>query len=161
MNDYIAKPVDDRLLYSKIVGVVKKPTQKNEHSEKLNDESIKLRYTNMDYLKRHTKSNPELIMEMLSLYLEQTPQLIRIMKQSLHSKDWDLLYKTVHKIIPSFSIVGMGPDIENMAKKIQEYAGSQQQTDKIHDLVIQLENVCNKACKELEEEYNLIKIIKR
>jgi CheY-like chemotaxis protein len=161
MNDYIAKPVDDRLLYSKIVGFVKKTTHKNEHSEILNDERIKLRCTNMDYLNRHTKSNPELIMEMLSLYLEQTPQLIRIMKQSLHSKDWNLLYKTVHKIIPSFSIVGMGPDIENMAKKIQEYAGSQQQTDKIHDLVMQLEIVCNQACKELGEEFDHIKKTKR
>jgi CheY-like chemotaxis protein len=28
MNDYIAKPVDERLLYSKIVGIVRKPSSK-------------------------------------------------------------------------------------------------------------------------------------
>jgi CheY-like chemotaxis protein len=30
MNDYIAKPVDERLLYSKIVGIVRKPSSKIE-----------------------------------------------------------------------------------------------------------------------------------
>ncbi len=36
MNDYIAKPVDERLLYSKIVGLVKKPTLTKIHDEKDN-----------------------------------------------------------------------------------------------------------------------------
>lgn len=79
------------------------------------------------------------------------------MKQSLHNKDWNLLATTVHKIIPSFSIVGISADYENMAKKIQEYAGTTQHTDRIQDLVPQIEIVCNKACKELEEEFSLIK----
>jgi CheY-like chemotaxis protein len=157
MNDYIAKPVDDRLLYSKIVGFVKKNMLQNEQTEILNDEDIKLKCTNMDFLKRHTKSNQALMTEMISLYLEQTPPLIKTMKQCLSTKDWNLLSKTVHKLIPSFSIVGISVDFENMAKKVQEYAGTQQQIDKIHNLVTQLESICNQACVELEEEFNLIK----
>jgi CheY-like chemotaxis protein len=34
MNDYIAKPVDERLLYSKIVGIVRKPSSKKTKKEK-------------------------------------------------------------------------------------------------------------------------------
>ena len=157
MNDYIAKPVDDRLLYSKIVGFVKKNMLLNEPREPFNDESIKIKCTNLDYLKLRTKSNKALIMEMISLYLEQTPPLINTMEQCIHTKDWDLLYATVHKLIPSFSIVGINADFENMAKKVQEYAGTQQQTDRIYDLVKQLESVCNQACIELEEELKIIK----
>jgi len=157
MNDYIAKPVDDRLLYSKIVGFVKKTILLNENAVILNDEIIKAKCTNLDFLKRHTKSNQALMTEMISLYLEQTPPLIKTMKQCLSTKDWNLLSKTVHKLIPSFSIVGISADFENMAKKVQEYAGTQQQTDKIHNLVTQLESICNQACAELEEEFNLIK----
>jgi PAS domain S-box-containing protein len=157
MNDYIAKPVDDRLLYSKIVVFVKKNMLLNEHTEILNDENIKLKCTNLDFLKRHTKSNQALMMEMISLYLEQTPPLIRTMKQSLYTKDWNLLSGTVHKLIPSFSIVGISADFENMAKKVQEYAGTRQQTEKIHDLVTQLEEICNQACIELDKEVNMIK----
>ena len=160
MNDYIAKPVDDRLLYKKIISNVNKNTLLNPHSEELNEKNTEPKCTNMDYLNQHTKSNPALIMEMLSLYLEQTPELIRIMEQSLYSNDWDLLSRTAHKIIPSFVVVGISADFENVAKKIQEYAGTRQNTDKIPDLFIQVKKVCNKACMEIEEEFNLIKDIK-
>jgi PAS domain S-box-containing protein len=157
MNDYIAKPVDDRLLYSKIVGFVKKTMLLNENTVIQNDENVKFKCTNMDFLRRHTKSNQEFMTEMISLYLEQTPPLIKTMKQCLFTKDWNLLSTTVHKLIPSFSIVGISSDFENMARKVQEYAGTQQQIDKIHNLVTQLESICNQACMELEEEFNLIK----
>jgi len=43
MNDYIAKPVDDRLLYSKIVGFVKKNMLQNEQNEILSDENKKIK----------------------------------------------------------------------------------------------------------------------
>jgi len=97
------------------------------------------------------------MMEMISLYLEQTPPLINTMKQSWHDKDWNSLYTAAHKIIPSFSIMGISVDFENMAKKIQEYASTQQQTDGIPDLVLQIENICKQACSELKEEFNTIK----
>jgi HPt (histidine-containing phosphotransfer) domain-containing protein len=97
------------------------------------------------------------MMEMISAYLEQTPPLIIAMKQSLQDKDWDSLYASVHKILPSFSIMGISADYVNMAKKLQEYARTKQQTDKIPGLVLQFENICAQACKELEEELNVIK----
>ena len=79
------------------------------------------------------------------------------MKQGLQDKDWKSLYSAVHKMIPSFSIMGISADFENMAKKVQEYASTQEQTDGIPDLVLQIENICAQACKELQEEFNMIK----
>src|SRR5664280_517510 len=51
MNDYIAKPVDDRLLYSKIVGFVKKTMLLHENTVIQNDENVKFKCTNMDFLR--------------------------------------------------------------------------------------------------------------
>jgi hypothetical protein len=79
------------------------------------------------------------------------------MKQSFRDKDWNSLPSTVHKMIPSFSIMGISADFENMAKKIQDYATTQQLADEIPDMVLQLENICAQACKELTEEFNSIK----
>jgi len=157
MNDYIAKPVDERLLYSKIVGLVKKPAFIKMPAANENAAAKKLKCTDLDYLMHRTKSNPALMMEMISLYLEQTPLLIATMKQSMSDEDWDALYAAVHKMIPSFSIVGISADFEVMAKKIQEYASTQRQSGDIQDLIIQLENVCTQACAELQEELNTIK----
>ena len=79
------------------------------------------------------------------------------MKQSFHNEDWESLYSAVHNMIPSFSIMGISTDFENMARKVQEYASTQQQSEEIPFMVLQLENICNQACKELEMEYNTIK----
>ncbi|MFH2143266.1 MAG: ATP-binding protein [Bacteroidota bacterium] len=159
MDDYIAKPVDESLLYSKIVSLVKKPItpKRDEDIDTGNIENKKLKCIDLAYLIHRTKSDPALMMEMISLYLEQTPPLISAMKQGLHDKDWHLLHTSVHKIIPSFSMMGISTDFENIAKKIQEYASTQQQTDGIPDMVLQLEKICNQACIELKEEYNTIK----
>ena len=159
MNDYIAKPVDERLLYSKIIGLVKKPALTKHNKEKGNENGQRERSKCIDlaFLIRRTKSDPKLMMEMISLYLEQTPPLISMMKQSFLDEDWSSLYAAVHKMIPSFSIMGISTDFENMAKKVQEYASTRQQTDGMSDLVLRLENVCGQACKELKEEFNRIK----
>ena len=157
MNDYIAKPVDERLLYTKIMSYIKNNLPSNEFST--NDESPlkKSKCIDLVYLNKRTKSNPELMMEMISLYLEQTPPLVNAMTKSMKEKDWNTLYSAVHKIIPSFAIMGMSHDFENIAKQVQEYAGTQKQTDGISELVQQLESVCLQACDELKEEYNMIK----
>ena len=156
MNDYIAKPVDEKLLYNKIISLVKKPaiTRYDANSVTI---SKKLRCIDLEYLIRRTKSNRQLMMEMISLYLEQTPPLISAMKKSLLDEDWNSLYAAIHKMIPSFSIMGINADFENMAKKVLEYARTQRESEGIPDLVLQLGNICEQACIELQEEFNTIK----
>jgi PAS domain S-box-containing protein len=157
MNDYIPKPIDEKLLFSKIVGLVKKEVPVFVKTDFEDSQSIKSKCIDLDYLIQRTKSNPSLMMEMISVYLEQTPPLILTMKQSLREKDWHSLYSAVHKMIPSFAIMGISADFENMARKVQDYANTQQNMDGIPNMVLQLENICNQACRELEVEYELIK----
>ena len=163
MNDYVSKPVNEELLYNKIISLVRKPTSLivetkiNQENQNKNKQDKIAKYINLNYLNKHTKSNPALIMEMISLYLKQTPSLIDNMKQSLQNKDWNSLQAAAHKMIPSFSIMGIHTDFENIAKKVHEYANTQLQTENINDLVLQLEKVCMQACKELEDEYNILK----
>ena len=117
----------------------------------------KTRCIDLVYLNQRTKSNPKLMMEMISLYLIQTPPLINTIRQSLADKNWLLLASAAHKMIPSFAIMGMNPNFENMAKKIQEFAIAKEKLEEIDDLFQQLEEVCEQACQELQEEFNNIK----
>lgn len=157
MNDYIAKPVDDRLLYNKIIGLVKKPMITKTIGINTNSVEKEQRYTDLAYLAKITKSDPKLMMEMIELYLEQTPQLIHTMKISLENRDWSSLQAAAHKMIPSFSIMGINANFESIAKQIQDHASTLQQADGIKELVAQLETACNRACTELTEEFNRIK----
>ncbi|HLP14438.1 MAG TPA: ATP-binding protein [Flavobacteriales bacterium] len=160
MNDYIAKPVDERLLYTKIVGQVKKPEFVQPPIQKASaQKSIDRKYCDLTYLKQRTKSNPKLIAEIISLYLEQTPGLIATIKKSTETNDWVQLYAAVHKMIPSFSIVGISVVFENMAKKLQEYAGLQKPFPEMMEMILELEKICTHACIELTKELNNLKTV--
>ncbi len=154
MNDYLAKPVDERLLYSKIAGLVKRPGQPPALVEMKAAPLVApvVRCIDLGYLTSRTRSNPQLMKEMIACYLEQTPPLVVALRKSLQERDWETLHSVAHKMIPSFSIMGMNIDFENMAKRIQEYAGSQLQSEVVTEMVMQLDNICTQACKELEEE---------
>ena len=159
MNDYLAKPIDEGVLYSKIIGILKNSEVEryiNKNVGKIHDLGKKIKCINLAYLNEITKSNSILIKEMISLYLEQTPPLINIIKQSLEDKNWALLAAAVHKMIPSFSIMGIHTDFEDMAKKIQKIAVTKKQLEDIADLVRQIEEICLQACSELEYELNII-----
>jgi PAS domain S-box-containing protein len=151
MNDYISKPINESILYSKIVKILEKINNGNTAEVK------KERCIDLNYLMQRTKSNPNLMLEMITIYLEQTPVLVSEMKRSFENKDWNRLYESVHKMIPSFSIVGIKQNFEDMAKKIQDFSSQQYQEDSILEMVLQLENICVQACAELEEELLIIK----
>jgi PAS domain S-box-containing protein len=157
MNDYIAKPVDERILYSKIIGFVKSANLQELPNKQVFISNNKC--TDLKYLTHRTKANKALMSEMIQLYLEQTPPLVSIMTKSYANKDWGSLQSAIHKIIPSFSIMGISNDFEIMAKKVKEYAYTMQQGEGMPDMVLQLEKICIQACLELEEE--LIFINKR
>jgi PAS domain S-box-containing protein len=159
MNDYIAKPVDERLLYSKIIALVKKPVMivsKELLVEAILDQK-NIKCTDLQYLAERTKSNTTIMMQMIAIYLEQTPQLIQDMKKSFTEKNWVKLDEAVHKMIPSFSIMGIHDEYELMAKKIQRFAAAKQEEKGIDDMIIKLEWVLSQSCKELEAELYVLK----
>jgi PAS domain S-box-containing protein len=158
MNDYIAKPVDERLLYSKIVGIVRKPLAKKAKEMKKNIIVQKPKCTDLGYLESRTKSNPKLMMEMIAAYLQQTPTVVTAMEDGMRNKDWELLRASAHKMIPSFSIMGMSSEFEDMAKKIHSYTGDlESRKEEVGDLVLQLSTICNQSCEELKIEFNNLK----
>ena len=157
MNDYISKPVDERLLYSKLIGLIKKPVVIIEHLIQGKKDIETIKYVDLSYLTKLTKANPKLMTEMIEAYLKQTPPLITSMKESHKNKDWSLLKATVHKMIPSFAIMGINSQFTELAKKIQEYADKLEMSAELNELVVKLEKVCLQSCSELESELNNIK----
>lgn len=157
MNDYIAKPVDEKILFAKIVSLVNKYQAEQEQTGNIEKNAKRFKFIDLGYLYKRTKSNTSLIIEMITLYLEQTPPLIEAMKSSLVNEDWEMLQAAAHKIIPSFSIMGISSDFEEIAKKVQEHAVKQQQKIEIEGLVIELEHALLGACNELKEELEVLK----
>ena len=154
MDDYISKPVDERLLQSKIIlFLARVNAMKGKEAPNM---AGNVKYVDLTYLSKRTKSDPGLMREMISLYLGQTTSLIKEMLASANTKDWKTLQSVAHKMIPSFSIVGIDKQYEDMAKALQESARTGENQEEIRGFVLALENVLTQACEELEAELSLI-----
>jgi len=108
--------------------------------------------TNLDFLKQLTKGNPKMIMEMVKVYLEETPKLMDKIRQSIDSGDWDSMGRAAHSLIPSFSTMGMDKEYAVMAKKIQIYAEKKGNLDLIKEMFLKMDSVFTQACRELEQD---------
>ena len=156
MNDYLAKPVDEKLLYSKIVGLIKKQVPPLIQKDRTITPSNKYKYIDLTHVTQLTKAKPKLIMEIISLYLEQTPALLQSMKESYQKKNWNALYSAVHKMLPSFAIIGISKPVEKMAHQIQNAALAGDSSDRLSDLISQVDLACANACKELQKELKML-----
>ncbi|WP_201980588.1 PAS domain S-box protein [Hymenobacter rubidus] len=162
MNDYISKPIDDKLLYSKIIKFLKQAdTDKTTGESDAADQPLPLpTCVNFDYLKRITKSDARMA-EMIGLYLQEIPQLVQTMKKAIAEKDWIALKRATHSIIPTFATMGMSPNLEDVAKSIQGMAvklisvgdGAKPETmATLLSLFLEIEAACALAAQELEQK---------
>jgi CheY-like chemotaxis protein len=164
MNDYISKPIDDKLLYRKIIKYLKEPDQnKNLEPDGLEAASLQqVKCVNFDYLRRITKSNARMA-EMIQLYMLEVPQLVQTMKTAIAEKNWASLKITTHSLIPTFSTIGINVEFEDMAKAMQAIAATQitaapgsevsdEMMDILGSLCLKIENICDLATEELEAE---------
>ncbi|MFC6222842.1 PAS domain S-box protein [Hymenobacter artigasi] len=165
MNDYISKPIDDKLLYSKIIKYLKssgyrKSTAAPGHLPEAAPQPP-LTCVNFDYLRRITKSDARMA-EMIYLYLQEIPQLVQTMKNAIEQQQWPALKSATHSIIPTFATIGINQEFEDHAKDLQALAarliaheaaaGSPETMAQVHALFSKIEAVCTLAAQELEEK---------
>ena len=161
MNDYISKPIDDKLLYSKIIKYLKQADAGKTAVPAPSDKPARpLTCVNFDYLKRITKSDARMA-EMIGLYLQEIPQLVQTMKKAIAEKDWTALKRATHSIIPTFATMGMDPEFEDIAKTIQGMAvnlisvgdgASKETMTGLLSLFSKIETGCAQAAQELDEK---------
>lgn len=151
MNGYLTKPVDERELYYKIISLARKSISKPDVQPATVQYQSK--YINLQNLNHRTRSSPKLKAEIIGLFLEQTPMLVKVMKEAFLNKDAQKLRAAVHKMIPSFFVIGMKTECESIARGILELAHRENNSEKLSSLILHLENICNRTCEDLEIIY--------
>ena len=158
MNDYISKPIDDKLLYSKIIKYLKQSDFNQTAPAAPQPQPQPQTCVNFDYLKRITKSDARMA-EMIGLYLQEIPQLVQTMKKAIAEKDWLALKRATHSIVPTFATMGMDPQFEDITKTIQSMAvkliavgdGASPETMAVLlSWFLKIEGACALAAQELE-----------
>ena len=157
MNGYISKPFNQKTLYSKIVSIVR-PLSHNNHQNKTNNNPKNLsimtslqKHIDLSYLKQLSNGDNKFICEMLSLFIDQTPDMLDRMTKYLELKDWKALSSAAHKMKPSVMFVGLR-EIETDLHRIEDYAAGVINTDQIPPMLTHVKDICTAAVNEIKEE---------
>lgn len=142
MNAHVSKPIDEQILYQKMFETLQINTLKKEIVKP------KKGLLNLAKLYDRTNAKEELVLKMIELYIEQTPEIIEALQEGLRKEDWELIYAAAHKLVPSFGIMGMDSKSENKAKKIALLASTKTQLQVIPKLVNEMITICELSCEE-------------
>jgi len=157
MNGYVSKPFNPNNLYKKINTVL---NMKNNETKQSNNEDAASnnsnKHTDLTYLNGLANGSDTFIVEMLTIFIEQTPQSIALMEDALKKEDWKSLRQIVHKIKPSIMFTGLN-EIVNDVAVLEEYAAEESHLDTIPTLVDKVKKVCAEAIIELKEELKKLK----
>jgi FOG: HPt domain len=111
------------------------------------------RHTNLEKIRKQTQSDPNLMVDLINIYLEQTPGLVKTMRVAITQQDWPLLKAAAHKIKPSFRIVGEVVSGEQLASEIEQQASEGAPTSlRLNPILDKLERLCEEIYNELHDE---------
>lgn len=158
MNDYVSKPINNKLLYNTIIKYIPKEQipKRRVKSETLQiypeQQLTKKKCINLNNLNELTNGNLDVKSKIAKVYLDEIPKLLFTMKQSMDNLDWDALRIASHSLIPSFALMGINKEFEVMARTIEKLATKKENLGKIKDLFRKIELLCTEACCELKNE---------
>lgn len=151
MNDYISKPFNEDILYSKILTVLKIDTAMEDNTTKTETKINDDRYTDLTYLKKLSKGDNDFVKQMISIFIDQTPTAIQKMEADLSNKNWASLRAVAHKMKPSFSFVGV-TSLQEKIETIEDNAAQGTNANLIANLIAEVKEVSLKAVAELQTE---------
>ena len=150
VNDYLSKPYNFDVLLNKLYHNLKnnnvdsvlfmESQQKEIASEKLID---------FKYLKDFSDGDDTFVKNMISLFLNNTPETMQIILESNKNDDIKILKDEIHKLKSSLSILGMikaSNCVEVIEMEIEKNPLGQKRKDEVNNL----NEICQLAIKELE-----------
>jgi len=156
MDGYISKPFEPENLYTKIVTAVSIKGKEQESAHQYLDKTSVAKHTDLTYLKGIANGSNEFIIQMLTIFIEQTPRSLEQMDEALKNQDWKSLRLIVHKTKPSIMFAGL-KEIADDLPLLENYAAEESHIDKIPTLVEKIKHTCNEGIFELKEELEKLK----
>lgn len=121
MNDHIAKPFNVDELRAKI-GVLTKAieVQTAVLEEPISVEAVDETgfLLNLDYLNKMSGGNADFVKQMVTLFIDETPQTLEVLQTSCLNKNWEGVKAKCHKLRSPLNMLGMTTEA-NLAEEIE------------------------------------------
>ena len=143
MNDYITKPFKAEELIQKIARWAPNKFSIKENSEAVQQmQQYKNDLIDLTYLYELARGSREFVNEMLETFVNENPPEFQNIFRALDEKNFTRIYEVIHKIKPSFSLMGINPamgliaDIEYNARNVRDLPKLNADIKKLHEIML-------------------------
>jgi HPt (histidine-containing phosphotransfer) domain-containing protein len=109
------------------------------------------RTTNLSYLKSISDNDENFMSDMITTFLEQTPELLAEMQLLARQNNWPQIGRTAHRMKPSLTFMGMN-DGQRLIKDIEQYCQNKSNAEQLFKLINMLSRECEMAFNELRKK---------
>ncbi len=105
----------------------------------------------LSYLENITSGDNEVIVEMIELFLEETPKHLKQIETLYNQKEWQQMGAEAHKVKPMFLYVGL-IRLNNIAQELENNGKKAQNLKTVPELIQELKNGYDEVKEELENK---------
>lgn len=109
---------------------------------------------NLDYLKKTTDNDMDVIQSLLEMFKDQVPELKAGMLNALDNKNWNALREAAHKAKNSFQILGMQKESDNL-QKLEILCSKEKEAHTYTNYVQQFITACDDSINEIDNGLKL------
>lgn len=153
MNDYIYKPFNPDDLFAKIISVIEDVNFYSD--EKPKNRPLMDNIINLKNLYLTCGDNPDIVKNVLTVFLTDTPPRIKELRLLLEAEDWPNFQVICHKMKSSFALIGS----EDIRKALEEMEHDCMKNTvdarKFGDLVNKVETLNTRVIKEIKQNLEI------
>ncbi|HEX8376203.1 MAG TPA: Hpt domain-containing protein [Pedobacter sp.] len=116
-------------------------------SQDLDSNSLQIDLT---YLNEIAGGDAEFMIDMIDIFIEQTPTYTEQLIEAIHSKDWKTVGDIAHKIKPTLAFMGVNKAKDQMAS-IEQKARTETNVEDVAAEFAEVKIVCEKLYTGLEK----------
>jgi HPt (histidine-containing phosphotransfer) domain-containing protein len=110
-----------------------------------------MKICNLDYLKSITPGSNALAIQIITLFIKDTPESMKGILSEIETGNFEGIYKHAHKIKPSVAMIGVPSATNDALLKINELSKAGVELDKIKELATFLDAELDRTYIDLEE----------
>jgi len=109
------------------------------------------KHIDLTYLKELSNGSNEFIIQIITIFMNETPVAIDNIEKQLKASNWDALRAAIHKMKPSFSFMGI-KELEEVIASAEKYSATKTNLDLIPEMISKIKTISKEAIQELEIE---------
>ena len=154
MNEYIAKPIDERELYRIIVQFTQVPRARRENEKDINEEDTAgYQFINFQYLREISDGDKEYERTVTEQFLRAIPVDLETLESAFKTRNLSILRQTAHSMKTNVSVMGLS---ENLQPYLDELENEPFNDAHFQQIILSVKTVCLNAIPEVRHFYSTL-----